>query len=626
MPTLNCTYTFNLFTGVNPYLEEDFGQITSPVDVDVDYGNDLNPSNVACGGVQTQDLPNFSSTLFSFDNNLVTNDNNFELQAEDYGIITETSDLIPGEGSVPPYPPNAGKLSVGGGMSEETTRYVPHYGIDQNIGIGTIGLQFQGEVYIYLPVYPRGSDVPGSGQGTIGVTGIAGQIFSPQYTSTVPFIFIGTGPESFIRDTYIGNGSFDGFITGDAETQVNFLYDGYGDRAQPGTSGKIKLGLGDEEFILRNIASELGSGVISLSGTSIVPILTFGYQGSGTISALSGAAEVSVIQTEAVTDTAIFNIVGSGEESFSRIDPDDTILYIFNGQLVESRTKNHIVDVDPITLSGDASTLYVPSIVGLTEVRFPTYFVDDDKYDTCDNDNLLTDSESSADIAFVESVVENTILYQIDGDSITAVEFEYTAPNPVGTFNVSGNASDIKLTNVEVGGGNFISFSSGAIQIGPVYKGTGSLFVISGASESFSEKYEETSILLSVFGSAITNISPSFVGVGSYNITGNAITSEINSYLKVGSGLFVISGQVIFPDVKFIPSAVTGGTISILGSSQNSLSKIFNTSGTLFTLASGLESFVPDGYVGFGTINTVQLASEDSYIPFEIPRVFSIII
>ena len=67
--------------------------------------------------------------------------------------------------------------------------------------------------------------------------------------------------------------------------------------------------------------------------------------------------------------------------------------------------------------------------------------------------------------------------------------------------------------------------------------------------------------------------------------------SRENFQVKGQSVLFRLSGELLYPDVRFIPHYRGGGTISILGSSHNKLVKDYEGSGSLFGLASGLRKW-----------------------------------
>ena len=616
MTTLQCKWTFNQFTGTNPYLEEDFGQISSAPEVYLDYKdpNGLDPSNTACGGAETQDKAQFSSTVFTFDVDTETHDQAFQIQTEDYGRITETSDLIPGSGIIPPYPPAAGGPKIAGGMSEETTRYVPHWGIESNIGIGTTGIQISGEVKFYLPIYPRSSRVPGSGQGTIVLASGAVESYSEfGDTNTIPFIFTGIGFESFSPVGFQGSGSL--FTIGDADTSYFNVYTYEADSSQP-----IVI---DSDFSIVPIVtlSVNGEGGFIVSGET-TPLRTFGYSGSGTVNAVSGAAESTTIQTELLTNTALFDISGNALESFTVDDPIDTVLYQYGGQLEESVTKSVVGVPDPITLNGEARVTF--NVVVPTDGVFvvESYFVDDDRHKTCDNDDLTVDREDNGLVAFAPQIPETTVLYQIFGDAFTATDAEYV-DSGIGTISIVGSSS-IRKTNATKSDGILLSLSAGGVAIGPQYVGVGSLFTLSGSSESFAAKNSETTLILSLIGDAITKVSSSFVGIGSYNITGSS-TSRTTRF-ESGSGLINISGELVFPDIRFVPSGSSSGTIFILGSSRTNISPLIKASGSLFALSGGFESFTPDGYVGTGTIFTLPVTSIDSYSAFQISRTFSLIV
>jgi len=163
-----------------------------------------------------------------------------------------------------------------------------------------------------------------------------------------------------------------------------------------------------------------------------------------------------------------------------------------------------------------------------------------------------------------------------------------------------------------------------------VYVGSGNIFTLSDGSRSSSVKIPTLTALLTISGSATTQIEYEYsvVGIGLVNLSGISITRKISTYEQIGSGILTLSGQVIYPDIIYIPSPDGSGSISILGSANNSLTKRYtDASGSLFAFYSGFESISRSNYIGLGTIyisNQVSAGSINN--PFQIPRTYVVII
>jgi hypothetical protein len=531
--------------------------------------------------------------------------------------------------------------------------FTPHYGIEQNIGIGTTGIQFsRGVGYTpdsegnprdartYSNRYPINDKVPGTGIGTITfdqtrdlaryspltpykgsglfniVTG-----FSPQ--ESYPWLpGPGVGKSwSFTRTTYIASGDIS--ISGIASTREIAVYGYYGDDRDPGTSGQITISQQTEPIIEKEIDSYVGLGTFTLSGTSIITRRR-SYQGSGSITLSETALEAYSAQTP--EDTQLFSFSGTSLEVYSAQTPEIEVLYIINGSLVERKT-NSYNGSGSVVATGSATTRVVPNYPARGLFRFVRHTVDND-YDTCDSQELTCDNQDSANVRFVANPVENTILFNISGIASTREIATYPYSG-IGTHVISGSYQDIKLIHSESGIGTIFITQTSSQSEGEVYIGSGSLFTLSGGSEYYSAQTPESTIIFQISGSAITSIESEYsvVGIGLFALSGSAITSEIATYTQIGSGSITLSGQLVYPDIIFIPSPDGFGTINILGFANDSLTKVYkDTSGSLFGFSSGFESFSRSNYIGFGTIYAQQISAGCTNNPFQIPRTYVIII
>ena len=110
-------------------------------------------------------------------------------------------------------------------------------------------------------------------------------------------------------------------------------------------------------------------------------------------------------------------------------------------------------------------------------------------------------------------------------------------------------------------------------------------------------------ILYDIGGSSTTRIEKEYtsVGLGFATFSGSAET-RIERELRVSNTvLFQVSGELNHPNIQYIPH-YRGGTITILGSGDESVARTHKGTGGLFGLASGLESYARTPYIGVGTI------------------------
>jgi hypothetical protein len=461
----------------------------------------------------------------------------------------------------------------------------------------------------------------GSGIGTIRINGIARTRLALPYFAQGS-IFISDGlDESFSKANY--NGSGISTISGIASTREINVYGYYGDDNNPGTSGTIFISQQTTPSIERNTESYVGSAQLTVSGNSGI-LIRNSFLGLG-IAQFSGTALES-FSAQTPEDTQLFNISGSSLEVYSAQTPETEVLYIINGFIEESVT-NSYEGSGSANLSGNSSTFYVPNYPARGFFRFTHHNADND-YDTCDNEEITCDNQDSANVSFTSNPPENTILFNFDGTAVTSEIAVYTGTGS-GLYTISGTYNDLKFAYAEIGIGTiFITDVSSETET-DVYIGSGNLFAISGASESYSTQTPENTILFQISGSAVTSVEFDYpvVGVGLFTLSGSAITSEIATYTQIGSGIITLSGELLYPDVVYIPSPDGSGTVNILGSSDNSLTKVYDgIGGSLFGFSSGLESFTKSNYIGVGTIYIQELSGSTINNPFQIPRTYVVII
>ena len=474
--------------------------------------------------------------------------------------------------------------------------------------------------HYYSPVYPRNALItdPSSGIGTIRINDDNELTL---YRATLPYfgrgtIFLsGIGPESFTESTFVASGTLT--FSGISSNREIAVYQDYV------TGGVITISQQTDGIIEKNTEAYSGFGTILVSQL-LVESNTDSYFGSGTILGLSGDSESYSAQTP--EETVTITVSGSAQESFIAQTPEDTILYQFSGAATDEKFVKAYSGSGLVNVSGSATVTSASAHLAIGTIRFVKY-TSDQNYDTCDSVDITSDNLYSAKVIFVANPPEDTVLFNIDGNAITSKTTLYTKV-AVGLYTLSGTYQNIKLTHSESGIGTVFITSTSSQSERDVYTGSGSLFALSGRSESYSAQTPESTVILQISGSAVTSLESDYssVGIGLFTFNGSSITSKITSYTQVGSGIITLSGQLVHPDIIFIPSPDGSGTINILGSSNNSLTKIYQTSGSLFQFASALESFTKSTYIGLGTIYIEQTYSIAINNPYQVPRVYVTII
>jgi hypothetical protein len=521
-----------------------------------------------------------------------------------------------------------GGPSVGKSWSYTRTTYIAEP-VSLNISSGIA------QTHYYSPIYPRNALItdPSSGIGTIRINDDKQLTF---YRATLPIFAKGTiyilgigttangdldgveigATESFTPATEIGTGLFT--ISGISSNREINVYQGYQ------TEGLITISQETTPIIEKYTSSYLGIGTIFVSET-LIERNTESYVGFGTILSLSGDSESYSAQTP--EETITLTVSGSAQESFIAQTPENTILYQFSGAATDEKLVKSYVGSGSIEISSSAVVTSSPAYPASGIVRFENTHHVDNLYDTCDSVDITSDEQNSAYVSFTANPQETTVLFDIDGNAITSETALYTE-FVVGLYTVSGTYQSVKLTHSESGIGTVFITETSSESERDVYIGSGNLFGLSGATEYYSAQTPESTILLQISGSATTSIESDYpvVGIGLFTFSGTGITSKITSYTQVGSGIISLSGQLLYPDVIFIPSPDGSGTINILGSSDDSLTKIYYTSGSLFEFSSGLESFTKSTYIGIGTVYIQELSGSTINNPFQIPRTYVCII
>ena len=567
-----------------------------------------------------------------------------------------------------------GKLSVSGSAFDAYSAQTPE---------DTVLYTFSGDARRYSPIYPRNAipGDPGSGIGTIRINDDAGLTIT---RAVLPYfgrgtIFLnGIGLESFSIVKYDGSGllTFSG-ISSNREINV------YQDYV---TSGIITISQQTQQITEKHTESYVGIGTIIKFATLSERVVN-DYTASGSINLgkiaptvgteviFSSALESFSAQTP--ENTVLYTFSGSALESYSAQTPEDTVLYTFIGSLVENITKSYSGE-GLISLSGNATERIVVDPPASGNIRFTTH-LSDNLYDTCDSIDITSDYQNSAFVSFIANPPESTQLFNISGFANTSEInlYEYVG---VGNLTFSGSLVE-RQTDSYAGIGTLFTVSGGSEINVNSYEGGESLFTISGTSEFKSSQTSKNIILINIFGtasikfeseysysgigtayingSAFTKLESeySYSGVGSITLSGELVPPDIqyipapretfpysgigtvyidgsastifdSNYFYSGTGGITLSGELVHPDIQFIPAFKTSGLFAISGISSNSISRVGILSGNrnLFAFSGGFESFSKPTYIGLGTIYIQEVSGIGINNPFQIPRTYVVII
>ena len=515
-------------------------------------------------------------------------------------------------------PGTSGIITVFGELNHPDIDYTPHYGIDKNIGIGTTGILFSigpggfdiegnpiGGRY-YSPIYPGnagGVEGPGSpgigtfrlnddrgltitrallpyfGGGTINVTGIASEAYGNQV------------------DDDVTTALFDISGVGSCREIANYGY--YGDDRDPGTSGIITISTQTTEMVERRTFDYVGSGTGTFSGSASDIKLNNSEIGSGSLFIAGGSAESRT--ADPADGTVLYTFSGEGSQSYQRAPVIGSGVITLNNNPVDVKITSAEEGSGRIVLSGESANQWVPNYPGGGLFRIGK------SEPTCDSVDIGCDSQDESDNSFTRqsSGLTETALIQISDAAATAEEdlFVFEASGTItltsaGETKVLRGFSQDSTVDITLSGIGAESFTKST------YQGSGSLRKLSGAAERVEWSPVGGVVLVDIDGSAETRLESDYpyVGIGQITLSGSGSTKVERDFTDGNTVLFKLSGELLFPDVRFIPNFNGGGTITILGSGDESTSRPYKGTGGLFGLASGLEAYARTPYIGVGTI------------------------
>ena len=616
-------------------------------DIKLTFSSDTTQLFIISGELVEKDIDSYvaSGSLFSFGekSESVTYSYTEEsiLVSEDYGsVVDEDPGVVDYESIVDQYNSRSdfgliigsidsplnypyGSINISGSALDSYSAQTPE---------DRVLYTFSGDARRYSPVYPRNAipGDPGSGIGTIRINDDAGLTVT---RAVLPYFGRGTillsdrALESLGISNYNGSGGLS--FSGISSTKEINVYQDYV------TSGIITISQQTQPITEKHTESYVGIGTIVKFATLSERVVN-DYTASGSINlgkiaptvgtefTFSSALESFSAQTP--EDSVLYTFLGSALEAYSAQTPEDTVLYTFNGSSVENTAKSYSGE-GSITFNGNATEKIVVNPPADGNIRFTTY-LSDNLYDTCDSTDITCDYENSALVSFIANPPESTQLFNISGSANTSEtnDYEYVG---VGNLTFSGSLVE-RVTDSYIGIGTLFTVPSGGEINVNSYTGGGSLFAISGSSESKSSQIPESTILINILGTASTKLEweYSYSGIGTAYINSSASTSFNSNYLYSGTGGITLSGELVHPDIQFIPAFKSSGLFAVSGISSNSISRIGILSGnrTLFAFSGGFESFSESTYIGFGTIYTQEVSGVAINNPFQIPRTYVVII
>ena len=370
--------------------------------------------------------------------------------------------------------------------------------------------------------------------------------------------------------------------------------------------------------------AHLAEGSLFATGGNSDIQLTYGYQGEGQVSTLSGAAEA--FGADEAQNVVLYETHGHGTESFVAQPTEDTAQFTYQGQLEsERKTKSYLGQVAFPAAIGGAAESIERNVVGTILFSFDTGTTDSEvrKVDS----SISVDRDDVAFNAFVKQTedVSRTVLFDITNSAETVLN-TLKVYDGVGSTALSGAYSELKFTAAHVGLGGLAKHGVAVEKQVFGYVGEGSLNTLTGASESFARESTAGTILYSATGSATTRVESDFIyaSAGTFLPTG-AATETRYVPLYPASGTITISGELTHPEIQYIPAVTAGGLSTVSGAATVANVIVPFASGRFFGIGSGDEAYARNTYVGIGSMS---ITDEGSTIndPFRIPRTFTIIV
>ena len=486
---------------------------------------------------------------------------------------------------------------------------------------------FPGSGSLFVDIFSRNYDFKYNGRGVLRVNDdnkltITVGVRRP-YQGKGIFNFSGISNNSFTPKTYEGTGTFNFDGNSLSSNRKISVYGYYGDDANPGTSGLIIVG---QQTLLTNerkTKSYVGFGAYTFS-QQLTLRKSYGYSGNGNLILSDKGAESNSIKYQ--SNTQLFVISGISSENTIKIVPENTVSYNLNG-IAETRVGISSIGIGTISIQGNSENVLSKLSVSRGLLRFVRHNVDN-SFDTCDDIVLTSDNQHSASVSVVSNYSKTDGVFTFNGTSANnkITSYSYDGHN---TYQLSGTYNDLKFSYSNVGFGTLYSLSTYNQSNIKKYIGLGSILSISGSSNSQTKKLPQSTILSIISGFAETKVKLdfSFIGNGLVGFNGFGDTRKISNYSRVGFVSFNLYGELVYPNIQFVPSPTSSGFINISGFSNESVSVVYEkTFGTFVQFSTSLESFSKSTYIGIGSIHMQETSNLTINNPFQISRTYVSII
>jgi hypothetical protein len=495
-----------------------------------------------------------------------------------------------------------------GELTHPNIDYTPHYGIDENIGVGTTGIQFRSGVFPERFVFSYNEDTPcyNSIAESLDFGLLTGTPIVPITLPNTDFFDYG-----LVSEEETGNipDNF-GWIIDELTINCPFgsinIVNGFSPKEsypwlpEPGVGRSWSFTKGNY----------ISSGNILISGTSIESFTadtpedtqlfiisgtlieknTESYVGVG-IAIFSGTALES-FSAQTPEDTILYSFSGTALESFSAQTPEDTVLYSFSGTSIESFTADTPEDTQLFIISGTLIEKNTESYVGLGTVTL----------------------SGTALESFSAQTPEDTILYSFSGTALES--FSAQTPEDTVLYNFSGAAVESFTADTPEDTQLFIISGFGIEQNTESYVGLGTVTLSGTALESFTADTPENTQLFNIYGELV---HPNIDYTPHYGIEKNIGIGTTGIQFRVGVGTFpdgdgnprdakTYSNRYGFLIGDFNQGSGIG-TIRFSSKARTLKVPRYPGQGSIYVIGSGNESFSKSNYDGSGIITLSGIAS-----------------
>ena len=373
----------------------------------------------------------------------------------------------------------------------------------------------------------------------------ATEAFSAQ-TPENTFLYNVSGNANNSRNrTFIGSGSL--FNIGDRIERATFSYNTSSivDASTPIDYGSLNTSsqnIDNGSIINVTDGGEIDYGYITITSDGEVPFGLFRvygaastpfrrhYDGSGTLSAYTGAAE-----------------------AFSAQKPEDTFLYAFSGSAGTPRTRPFIASGDALSITGYITEKNTESYVGSGDLAFQQIYITSteihvESYSGSGNITLSTGRLPEFRNYRPSPRYVNSIYGNIGGELIVSGD---ATTKPIAVFTKIGSGTEfISGSKIESqtdswnGTGNINVIGDSDADRTRAYSGTGTFSILKGSAEAFSAQTPEDTFLYRFSGSATEKNTENFVGSGSiFSVGASTVTSVIS--VPQNTVLFNVYGTAV---------------------------------------------------------------------------------